>query len=125
MFHSPSLSQMYVNDIGGVGWYLVRKTPVEGSLNQTWSEQEALIGEANRVTSARVMVYSIIGHFIATGERLFNGIFLRTSSGQHGARVQVSFDSTGLQFGDFGWDDNGRFGHVGMACDRKPLIPGS
>ena len=44
------------------------------------------------------MVYTIIGHYLATGERLFEHIYVRTSSVDSGGRrVGVGrFDSRGL-----------------------------
>ena len=65
------------------------------------------------------MVYTIIGHFLATGERLFEDIYVRCSDVDSvGYRVVVGgFGSNGLGV-DGHWDDC-RGGGVGVASARK------
>jgi len=100
-------------------WQLVRKTPVDNSTSKNWEEQLALIGEEDEVPTAQVMVYTIIGHYLATGERLFEHIYVRTSSViSDGYRVNVGyFDSDGLDVDD-DWDGH-RFGSLGVSSARK------
>jgi len=66
-----------------------------------------------------VMVYTIIGHHFATGERLFENVYVRTSSvGSVGVRVLVGgFDSRGLIVVSY-WDD-GRLDYLGVSSARK------
>lgn len=82
----------FAGDRGELGWRLVYKAPVAYSTSKTWQEQQALIGEENEVPSARVMVYTIIGHYLVAGERLFGRGLVRTSSvGSNGCRVDVGY----------------------------------
>jgi hypothetical protein len=111
--------ESFAKDRGDVSWQLVRKTPVENSTSKTWQEQQALLGMSEETPSARVMVYTIIGHFLATGERLFERVYVRCSDvDSDGYRVRVGdFDSVGLLVGS-GWDDD-RDDYFGAASARK------
>ena len=83
---------------GQAGWRLVCKTPVANSTSKTWSEQQALLGKDEETPATRVMVYTIIGHFLATGERLFETGYVRCSDlDSHGNHVNVGlFGQNGL-----------------------------
>lgn len=111
--------QSFAKDKGEVGWHLVRKTLVQNSTSKTWSEQQALLGKDDETPTARVMVYTIIGHFMATGERLFEHIYVRTSSvDSDDDRVYVGdLGSDGLHVGSR-WGDY-RGGYLGVASSRK------
>jgi len=111
--------QTFAKDRGEIGWRLVRKTPVENSTSKNWSEQQALLDKSEETPSAQIMVYTIIGHFLATGERLFENVYVRTSSvDSGGGRVSVGgFDQDGLDVN--GWWDGGRDGSVGVSSARK------
>src|SRR3989344_4527173 len=54
------------NGVSAIGWYLVRKMP-GSDLVGLHDLPDPRIGE---IQEAAVMVYTIIGHFLATGERL-------------------------------------------------------
>ena len=112
-------NQAFAKDKGETGWHLVRKTLVENSTSKTWSEQQALIAKDDETPSARVMTYAIIGHYLATGERLFKNIYIRTSSlDSDGDHVRVGrFDRYGLRL-NFDWDD-GRDDSIGVASAQK------
>ncbi|MEK7193431.1 MAG: hypothetical protein AAB652_01435 [Patescibacteria group bacterium] len=90
--------QAFAKEKDETEWKLVRKTPVANSTSKTWPEQQALLATNEETPTARVMVYTIIGHFLATGERLFKKIYVRCSDvGSDGYRVRVGhFDSDGL-----------------------------
>lgn len=111
--------QAFAKDKGEVGWQLVRKVPIADSTNKTWNEQQALLSQDEETPKAQVMVYTIIGHFLASGERLFENIYIRCSdldSGGH--RVLVGgFDAEGLHVGSY-WDDD-RLGDIGLSAARK------
>ncbi|MDP3764437.1 MAG: hypothetical protein Q8Q95_02340 [bacterium] len=104
---------------GEVGWHLVRKTPVMDSTSKTWDDQQKLLGKDEETPKAQVVVYAIIGHFMATGERLFEHTYVRTSSlDSDGSRVGVGdFDRFGLYF-DYDHDDN-RYDSLGLASSRS------
>ena len=111
--------ESFARDKGEIGWRLVRENPVSDSTSKNWDEQQALLGKDEETPSAQVMVYTIIGHYLATGERLFENVYVRTSSVvSDGHRVRVGF------FGQRGlfvvnWWDDGRFGGVGVSSARK------
>lgn len=107
----------FAKERGETSWQLVLKTPVDNSTSKNWEEQLALISE--EVPTAQVMVYTIIGHYLATGERLFEHIYVRTSSvDSDGYRVYVGyFDSDGLDVYDY-WDAY-RDDDVGVSSARS------
>ncbi len=111
--------QAFAKERGEVGWQLVRKTPIADSTNKTWNEQQALLSSDEETPTAQVMVYTIIGHYLATGERLFENIYVRTSSlDSDGFRVDVGvFDAEGLDV-DI-WDDSFRVSDIGLSSARK------
>jgi len=111
--------QAFAKEYGQVGWQLVQKTPVDNSTSKNWQEQLALVSEEDEVPIAQVMVYAIIGHCLATGERLFKCIYVRTSSVVSGGdRVHVGdFDSSGLYVNNDG--GGSRDDDVAVSSARK------
>ena len=111
--------ELFARDRGDAEWRLIRKTPVENSTNKTWQEQQALLVENEETPTARLMVYATIGHFLATGERLFEKLYVRSSDvGSGGYRVSVgAFGSGGLDI-DRDWDDY-RDDSLGLPSARK------
>jgi len=91
-------NQSFVKTPGSIEWKLVRKNPVEKSFSKTWKEQNTLLNENEEIPTAQVMVYTIIGHYLASGERLFEDIYIRTSdTGLDNKHVIVGgFDCGGL-----------------------------
>jgi len=73
-------NQSFAEERSEVAWQLICKTPVGNSEFKIWQEQQELIVEGNEVPSAHVMVYAIIGHCLANGERLFQRTSVRTTS---------------------------------------------
>jgi hypothetical protein len=65
--------QPFANKKGRLGWQLIRKAPITKSTIGSRREQDTLLALDEVVLDAQVMVYAIIGHFKATGERLFEG----------------------------------------------------
>ena len=102
-----------------IGWQLVRKTPVDNSTLKNWDEQQALISQEDETPTVQVLAYTIIGHFLATGERLFERIYVRTSSvDSDGSRVNLGdFDAAGLKV-CYGWDGP-RFDVLAVSSARK------
>ncbi|VVB65119.1 Uncharacterised protein [uncultured archaeon] len=97
--------QFFAKEHGEVNWQLVRKTPVDNSTSVNWQEQQALFCKDDIVPTAQVLVYTIIGHLLATGERLVERKYARTSSvDSDGNCVYVSdVGSNGLGISDY-WD---------------------
>jgi hypothetical protein len=115
--------EFFAKDKGEVAWQLVRKTPVDNSTSKIWQEQQALLGKTEETPKAQMMIYTIIGHFLATGERLFERIYVRCSDvDSDGYQVYVGFfDSSGLGVGGYCLDD---FSHhyIGVASARMPAV---
>jgi hypothetical protein len=68
--------QAFAKDKGEVGWQLVRKEPIANSTSKRWEDQQALLSKDEETPTARIVVYTMIGHFLATGERLFEKIYV-------------------------------------------------
>jgi hypothetical protein len=104
---------------GEIGWQLVRKEPIANSTSKTWNEQQALLSKDEETPNARVVVQTAIGHFLATGERLFEKVYVRCvdlDSGGH--RVCVGhFDAEGLHV-RYCWDDR-QSDRVDVSAARK------
>jgi len=112
--------QAFAKDKGEVSWQLVRKELIANSTSKTWDEQQALLSKDKETPKAQVVVYTIIGHFLATGKRLLEKVWVRCSDcGSDGHRVYVGdFDSEGLSVGGDVWDDD-RNGNLGVSVARK------
>jgi len=111
--------ESFAKDKGEVGWQLFRKVPIADSTNKTWNEQQALLDKNEETPKVQVVVYTIIGHYLATRERLFENTYVRTSSvASGGRRVHVGrFDLGGLSVG--AWGATGRDGGLGVSSARK------
>lgn len=93
------ISQAFAKDRGeGVAWCLIYKTPIPGSLGESWEKQQTLIAKNEEIPTARVLVYTIIGHYLVTGEKLFKNVCVRSSNlDSYDSRVSIgSFDANGL-----------------------------
>lgn len=87
--------EAFANDRGKAEWHLILKTPVDDSIGKTWKEQLSLLSSDSEIPTARVITYAIIGHFLSTGERLFENIYVRCSN-------KVSDGYCSVEVGDFG-----------------------
>jgi hypothetical protein len=112
-------SQEFAQKTGKTQWMLIQKTPVPNSTSKTWQEQQALLGKKEEIPTAQAMVYTIIGHYLNTAERLFEKIYVRTSSlASGGGHVDVGrFDSGGLYVRS-DWHDD-RDGDIAVSSSRK------
>ncbi len=91
--------ELFATEKGEMRWLLVRRTSVPKSEHKTWEQAWCHIGENEEIPTARIVVYTAIGHFLASGERLFGKIELRCL--EHcavtGGRIYVGvFDELGL-----------------------------
>ncbi len=108
------------NDKATLGWLIIRKDPVPGSLNKNWAEQAALLSDASTyVPIAGEMTWFITTYFLVRGVRLFPNVYVRTSSlDSDGGRVGVGgFDAEGL--GVFSDWDGIRYSFLGLSSARK------
>ncbi len=111
--------QIFANEPGEVNWQLVRKALAESLTPKNWQEQQASFSKKNEVLTAQELVYAIIGHLLATGERLVEQNYVRTSSvDSNGNRVYVSdVGLDGLGISDF-WDAV-RYDNEDLSSARK------
>ena len=121
--HERFSTEAFANDRGKAGWHLVRKTPINNSTGETWEQQRLLLGQDEETPSARVMIYMIMGHFKATGERLFEQIGVRCSDrDSDGLHVVVGpFISDGLRVVK-NHSPGLRFGLLGLASEKKTEV---
>lgn len=101
------------------GWLAIKKTPVLNSTSKTWKEQSKLLSALERVPNTAEMSWFITTYFEVRGVRLFEDIYVRTSSLlSDGGRVSVgSFDARGLYVS--GWSDDVRVDRIGVSSARK------
>ncbi len=97
--------QFFAKEKGEVSWQLVRKTPADNTTLKNWQDHQALFGSDEEVPTAQAMVYTIIGYSLATGERLVERKYARTSSVDSGGNCVYVSDvgSNGLGISDY-WD---------------------
>lgn len=111
--------ESFAKDKGEVGWQLVRKEPVADSTSKNWTEQQALLSKDEETPKAQVMVYTIIGHFLATGERLFEKVYVRcVDLDSDGNRVILGGFGAGGLLVDDDWDGSRR-DNLGVSASRK------
>jgi len=111
--------EAFAKDRSKTAWRLIRKTSVLDSTSKTWNGQQGLLDKSEETPSAQVMVYTIVGHYLATGERLFENVYVRTSSvDSDGLRVIVGrFNQDGLDVNR--WWDYDRRDILGVSSARK------
>jgi hypothetical protein len=71
------------DDCSLASWMLIKREPVEDSFLKNWSEQEELVYSScddEDSPGVQVLAYAIVGHYLASGEKLFKNCFVRTSS---------------------------------------------
>lgn len=101
------------------GWLSIKKTQIFNSTNKNWNEQIKLLSEHEKVPNTGEMTWFITTYFEILGVRLFEGVYVRTSSlDSVGGRVIVGhFDSDGLVVGNY-WVVN-RCDNLGLSAARK------
>ncbi len=111
--------EIFANDKGGSGWRLISKTPVPNSVSETWHKQKSLLGMGERIPPVRAVLYTMIGHFLATGVRLFREVSVCCCDlDWQGRHVTVgNFNSTGLSIGTS--DDSYQSAKLGLSVEQK------
>jgi hypothetical protein len=101
------------------GWLAIRKDIVPNSTNKTWNEQQTLLLDVEYVPNAAEAAWFITTYYMVHGVRLFERIYVRTSSlDSDGFHVLVGdFDAKGLDVLNL-WDDL-RHDNLGLASARK------
>ncbi len=101
-------------------WIMLRKEPVPGSILKNWSEQQALLSEAEVTPNPAEVVWCLATYKAVRGIYLLPNVYVRTSSCTNHPHFHVivgNFDARDLLI-DFTWDDN-RFSDVWLASARK------
>ena len=119
-----SLQDWYDKEIfakikGHVKWELVRKEPAANSMRKTWDDQKALLSKDEETPTARIVVYTMIGHFMANKERLFENFYVRCLDlASDGNRVAVgNFYAGGHSI--HRWNDDYCNGYIGSSAAWK------
>ena len=101
------------------GWLMIKKTPVSDSTSKNWNEQNKLLSALEKVPNAVEMSWFITTYFEVRGIRLFENIYVRTSSlDSVGVRVNVGlFGAGGLDV--YRWRDDRRHDYIGLSAVRK------
>ncbi len=101
------------------GWLAIKKTFVSNSTSKNWSEQNKLLSALEKVPNAALMSWFITTYFEVRGARLFESVYVRTSSLDSGGdRVCVgNFDAWGLSVN--GYWRGCRDGSLGLSAGRK------
>jgi hypothetical protein len=100
-------------------WHLLRMEPMPGSFSKTWDEQCRLLLQDEEVPSAATVAFATMLHFKASGQRLFERCYVRTSDvASVGYRVVVGgFDAGGFLVNS-DWDGL-RYDALGVSSARK------
>ena len=101
------------------GWLTIRKDIVPKSTSKNWNEQQKLISGVERVPNAAEMSWFITTYFEVRGVRLFERIYVRTSSlDSVGDRVYVGY-SVAKGLGVYYYWDGSRHDRLGLSSARK------
>lgn len=112
-------NQIFADNKGDVGWQLIRKEPIPNSFMKSWIDQQSLISVDEVTPTSRVMVYTIIGHFVSAGKRLFKNTHVRCiDTGSNNDHISVGgFDVGGLTINC--WRDATHGNGIGLAAAKK------
>ena len=108
-----------VNDKVYCRWLAIRKTEVPNSRNKKWDAQKKLLSKDEEVPNATEMSWFITTYYEIRGVRLFENVYVRTSSvASDDNRVGVGyFDGCGL--GIFRYWDDVCYSYLGVSASRK------
>jgi len=113
-------NEPFAKRCGRMGWQLVCKTETTPKSSSKELTKQQLGGEKNKIPTAQILVYSIIGHYLNTGERLFESSYVYTSSFTESKSPVVvgCFDLRGLKIENVNWVNY--FNHrSGISCNIK------
>lgn len=102
-----------------ISWQLVRKNSIFNSTSKTWQDQCLLLSQDEKVPTAQVLVYTVIGHFLDKGECLFEDVYAHTSTtDSRFFRVSVGhFNAEGLLIHYSSYNDLNKY--LALASARK------
>ena len=101
------------------GWLLIKKTPIADSTSKMWGEQNKLLSKFETVPNAAQMCWFITTYYEVRGVRLFEGVYVRTSS--------LILNGVNVRVGDFVSDrlhvldcrNDYRIGNLGLSAARE------
>jgi hypothetical protein len=107
--------ESFASNGGSAGWCLLRKTGLPNSRGKTWNEQIRLLAKGEEVPPACVVTYTVAGHLLATGEKLFNEAPVRCSDiNSTGKHIYISYGSS---------DFHRRDENISLASAKTSLVP--
>lgn len=110
----------FAKNKGQAHWALVRIVP--NSTSKTWQEQQSLLGKDEETPTARVLVYTVILTYLATGiELLPRCIYVRVNDlDSVGLHVDIGFNDCGIVISS--WADDSRINRIGVSSVRRPTL---
>ncbi|OGZ61594.1 MAG: hypothetical protein A3H51_02045 [Candidatus Spechtbacteria bacterium RIFCSPLOWO2_02_FULL_38_8] len=117
-WYAESSEKFARKDTTGTTWLVLRKDPVTNSTRKTWSEQQELLTDVERVPNAAEAAWFFTTYAAVRGTRLVPNGYVRTSSvDSDGDHVHVGFDDGGLGVSSswYGYCGDG----IGVASARK------
>lgn len=105
-------------DTIGPVWLALRKSVVPNSANKTWDEQQALLGNDERVPNITEVAWGLTTYYEVRGVYLMSNTWVRTFSISKGYRINIGgFDQEGIHIGY--WWGNGRLDYIHVLSVRK------
>lgn len=104
-----------------VNWHLISKYSVLNSGNRTWNEQIALLSEKEIVPTTHVLSYTVMAYYKTTDEKLFEYIYVRTSTARfHDLQHEMlgEFNSRGLDVS--GFSNTGSNTYLSLSSEIRP-----
>lgn len=110
---------------GKTAWHLVRKEAVPQSRGKSLATSEKLLSSRETIPSIQLLVYSAVGHFLQTGQRIFEDAYVRSSSiGLEKKRIDIDFTcenrACAIEINCI--PDQEGHSEVGLASELKPEI---
>lgn len=81
---------------GVLNWHLMAKEPLAGSLGKSYIQGCKILEIHQDIPPIDLVVYTMVAVYLSTGQRMFNGVLVRTSTTMpDGNHLAVGFDNTG------------------------------
>ena len=113
-------NEPFAKDKSELNWQLIRKEAIKGSLDKNWKDQQSLLSEDEEVPKASIVVYTILGHFLAVGERLFKNIYVHCIDQKLNTPTRIvvgHFEEKRINFSC--WYDEKNHDSVGLISMKK------
>lgn len=107
-----------------VGWHLVQKEALSGSMGESLIGQEKLLREGELIPNVTLMAYTMLAYQMKNHIRLFNGVYVRTSSENSGGLKIMLHNMPGVKgTNSIEICTSGGYarGNIGLAVETKSL----